>query len=73
LTDPWAEAQRLAVEYRKRGLTYEDIAEMLSGDRYDFTPWWVYAQCHPEKSTTQIRAWKRKHHPEGWHSRGYNR
>jgi hypothetical protein len=53
-----AEGQR-AIDFRKRGHTYEEIAETLR-----ITPRRVYAECHPEKSMDQIRAWEEKHHPE---------
>jgi hypothetical protein len=47
------------VDLRKQGHTYEEIAETLG-----ILPGRAYAECHPEKSADQIRAWEEKHHPE---------
>jgi hypothetical protein len=66
--DEWVELKRRAVELRGLGLSYEEIAKAISGDEVGVLPAWVYKQCHPEKSTEQVRAWRRKHHPDSLHS-----
>jgi hypothetical protein len=63
LQPDWDGVKRKAVELRREGRTYEQIAEALSDDRRRRTPWWVYAQLNPHKSPEQIAAWAEKHHP----------
>ena len=61
----WKEMRARAIELRRRDQGYEQIAKTISDEHegYGLTPWWVYSQCHPEKSAAQIRAWQEKHHP----------
>jgi hypothetical protein len=57
--EEFSETRQRAVDLRKGGHTYEEIAETLG-----FLPVKVYAWCHPEKSADQLDAWEEKHHPE---------
>ena len=60
----WAEMEGLAIELRRAGWSYEEIAEQVSSDRCGTTPWGVYAWCNPEKTPEQVAAWMKKHHPD---------
>jgi ribosomal protein S12 methylthiotransferase accessory factor YcaO len=60
----WAQMKARAIELRRAGLSYEEIAEQVGSDRYGTTPWGVYKWCHPEKTGEQIKAWMDKHHPD---------
>jgi hypothetical protein len=64
-TPTWAAEMRLrANQLRHEGLSYEQIADTLSDERYGTTPWMVYSWCNPEKTGEQIKAWMDKHHPD---------
>jgi hypothetical protein len=67
----WESMRIRAIELRRKGLSFEAIAEELSDERHGQTPWGVYAWCHPEKSPAQIAAWMKRHHPgtETWGDR----
>lgn len=56
--EEFSETRERAVELRKGGYTYEEIAETLR-----ILPGRAYAECHPEKSEAQITAWEEKHDP----------
>jgi hypothetical protein len=67
--DEWEEFKRRAVELRRLGLSYEEAAKAISGGGCVFTAGWVYKQCNPEKSSAQVVAWYKKHHPESLESK----
>jgi hypothetical protein len=57
------QARKRALELRRAGDSYEDVAKAVSDDSMLCTPWGVYSWCHPHKSAEQVDAWRRKHHP----------
>ena len=56
----WDAVKRKALALRRDGLSYEAIADELSGERIRITPWGVYSWCNPKKNADQIATWKRR-------------